>query len=90
MSGIAVAGLDSAGGAQLGGAAAPWSVDGGTIVVQGDPVAPHPPAPPHNLAPAMAQGSAWFTIDGVPVCRAGDLASCGHATTGRPWWTLPA
>ena len=45
------------------------------------------PGPPHD-APVMAQGSDWFKIDGVPVCREGHLASCGHATTGRGWFSI--
>jgi uncharacterized Zn-binding protein involved in type VI secretion len=31
---------------------------------------------------AMQQGSAFVAIAGKPVCRAGDLASCGHLATG--------
>lgn len=87
--GIAVKALDVAGGAQLAGPAAPWTVAGQTIVTLGDPIKPHPPAPPHTVTPRMVEGSGWFTVDGVPVCRQGHLASCGHATTGRDWWTLP-
>ena len=30
----------------------------------------------------MAEGSSWVTIDGIPICREGDLASCGHPATG--------
>lgn len=89
MKGIAVRTLDVAGGRQLAGHAAPWTVEGETIVCRDDPVEPHPPGPPHTADPKMAEGSSWFTIDGVPVCRQDHLATCGHATTGRSWWTLP-
>lgn len=85
--GITVKNIDSAGGTQIGGSGAPWTVDGQPIVLKGDPVAGHGYVP-HN-APSMVQGSAWMTIDGVPVCREGHLASCGHPTTGSDWFTLP-
>lgn len=85
MSGIAVRTLDSAGGVQLGGGQNFAKVEGQLVVVMGDPVTPHaPPILPHT-APFMAQGSSWFRINGIPVCRAGHLANCGHATTGRSW-----
>jgi len=87
--GIAVKALDFAGGAQIGGHATPWTVEGQTIVCLGDPVTPHEPGPPHMPDPRMAEGSSWFTVDGIPVCREGHLATCLHATTGRAWWTLP-
>lgn len=87
--GIAVVALDAAGGAQMGNQFAPWTVEGQTIVGVGDLVTPHAPGPPHSPAPpTMVTGSPWFSINGVPVCREGDLASCGHATTGRGWFTI--
>lgn len=86
--GIAVAQLDTAGGAQLAGGQGWFTVEGQPVVLQGDPVAPHG-LPPHSPAPVMAQGSSWMTLDGVPVVRAGHLASCGHPSTGRPWFTIP-
>jgi uncharacterized Zn-binding protein involved in type VI secretion len=49
-------------------------------VVLGDPVAGHG-EPPH-AAPVMAQASASVFAGGKPACRAGDAASCGHATSG--------
>lgn len=84
MPGIAVKGLDAAGGAQIAGGQGFVTVAGALVVVLGDPVEPHGP-PPHSPTPVMAQGSAWLTINGIPVCRAGHAASCGHATTGRDW-----
>jgi uncharacterized Zn-binding protein involved in type VI secretion len=33
-------------------------------------------------AAVIATGSAFVRIAGVPVVRAGDLATCGHAATG--------
>jgi uncharacterized Zn-binding protein involved in type VI secretion len=37
----------------------------------------------------MVEGSGWFTINGVPVVRTGNKASCGHEANGNPWMTLP-
>lgn len=88
--GIAVKALDEAGGAQLAGGQGWFQVEGQLVVLLGDPVTPHPPFPPHTTGPVMAEASDWMTIDGVPVCREGNAASCGHTTTGRSWWTLPS
>jgi len=58
----------------------PWAV-------VGSPVDSHAPCPlpASHCNATMAQGSNLVTIKGVPVCRAGDLASCGHAATGQSW-----
>jgi uncharacterized Zn-binding protein involved in type VI secretion len=60
-----------------------------SVLVNGIPVAtvgtkitahgefPHGPPPPGYL-PFMVTGSSIVKINGVPVCRNGDLASCGH------------
>ena len=85
--GIAVKALDAAGGSQLAGGQSWFRVAGQPVVLRGDPVAPHGD-PPH-AGPVMAQGSGWMTLDGTPVCRAGHLATCGHASSGRGWWTIP-
>lgn len=85
--GIAVVGKDSAGGSQLGGGQDSWFVEGAIIVLKGDPVKGHGKSP--HASPSMSEGSGWFTIDGVPVCREGHSASCGHKSTGRGWFTLP-
>lgn len=87
--GIAVMGLDSAGGTQLNGGQSFFKVEGQHVVLLGDAVESHPPIPPHTGAPTMAQGSGWMTLNGVPVCREGHLASCGHASTGRAWFRIP-
>ena len=85
--GIAVKALDSAGGAQLNGGQSFFSVESQPVVLLGDPITAHG-LPPH-AAPTMVEGSSWMTLNGVPVCRQGHLASCGHASTGRPWFTIP-
>lgn len=85
--GIAVRLLDRAGGRQLGGGQSFFSVDGQPVVVLGDAVEPH--APPVHKAPIkMVQASGWMSLNGVPVCHAGHLASCGHASTGRGWFNI--
>ncbi|HVG82365.1 MAG TPA: PAAR domain-containing protein, partial [Methylomirabilota bacterium] len=80
MPGIARKGLDAAGGVQLAGGQGSVHANGARVVVLGDPVAGHG-EPPH-AAPVMAQASASVFAGGKPVCRAGDAASCGHATSG--------
>lgn len=85
--GIAVNSLDSAGGTQLNGGQNFFSVEGENVILLGDPVAGHG-LPPH-AAPVMAEGSSWMTINGTPVCREGHAASCGHPSTGRPWFRIP-
>ena len=86
--GIAVKAADYAGGAQIAGGQNFVKIDGRLIVVKGDPVTPHPPKPPHSSSPKMVQGTSWFKINGIPVCRKGHKANCGHATTGRGWITI--
>lgn len=88
MTGITRKTLDTAGGAQRAGGQAWFRVDGQAVVLKGDLVTPHGP-PPHGPAPpVMVEGSDYVTISGVPVCRAGHVASCGHATTGAGWFTI--
>lgn len=90
MPGIAVRTLDSAGGPHMGGGQDWFIVDGEPVVVLGDQITPHG-LPPHGpLPPTMVEGSDWMSIDGIPVCREGHLASCGHASTGRGWYTIAA
>jgi uncharacterized Zn-binding protein involved in type VI secretion len=80
MPGLAREGLDAAGGTQLAGGQGSVHANGARVVVLGDPVAGHG-EPPH-AAPVMAQASASVFAEGKPVCRAGDPASCGHASSG--------
>jgi len=86
MTGIAVKALDSAGGAQLAGGQDFFIVQGQPVVVIGDPVQAH--GQQSHASPVMAEGESWFTVNGIPVCRAGHLATCGHASTGRAWFTV--
>jgi uncharacterized Zn-binding protein involved in type VI secretion len=79
MPGIARRGLDAAGGAQRGGGQGSVYADGALVVVLGDSVDGHGEGP--HAAPVMAGASAAVFAGGKPVCRAGDPASCGHAST---------
>lgn len=80
MPGIARVGTDSAGGIILGGGQSFVRVQGDLWAVLGDAVAGHG-LPPH-AGPTMAEGSQFVRINGIPVCRAGHAATCGHTATG--------
>lgn len=88
MPGIAVRSLDSAGGPQLAGNSGNFLVEGQPVVCVGDPVTPHGPPIPKHTGPTMAEGVGWFIINGKPVCREGNLADCGHPSTGRSWFQI--
>ena len=76
-------GVDVALGVQLGQKQSFVRVAGKLWVVLGDVNAPHPIGFPHVPGPdLMVTGSGLARINGIPVCRAGDLAGCGHPTTG--------
>lgn len=81
MASVLRVGLDMAGGLIVGPPLVPnVFVDGAPIVVVGTLIAPHGPTP-HDAA-AMAVGSATVFAGGLPVCRAGDLATCGDTGHG--------
>lgn len=86
MHGIARKTADMAGGRQLAGGQDFAAIDGLLIVLLGDPVEPHGSG--LHAHPHMAQGSPFVRVDGVPVCREGHLADCGHATTGSDYVRL--
>lgn len=88
MPGIVCQFVDIAGGTQLGGGQSKVRIRGQLAVVLGDPVEAHGVAP-HAPRPTMVEASPKFFISGNPVCRAGDHASCGHASTGRPFFNIP-
>jgi uncharacterized Zn-binding protein involved in type VI secretion len=80
MHGIARIGQDTAGGTILGALQDFVTVEGTRWAVQGDAIAGHG-IPPHD-APVMAEGSPCVTLNGIPACREGHLATCGHPATG--------
>lgn len=82
MPGIARMSVDSAGGTQLNGNQSFARCEGELIITIGDRVASHPPVPPHTGSPVMVEGSSFARINGIPICREGDQANCGHPSTG--------
>lgn len=82
MPGISRVGIDTAGGTIKGGKQVIATINGAFIAVVGDEVEPHGKGP-HGGA-VMVQGSAVFTINGIPVCLAGHKASCDDVATGDP------
>ena len=83
MPGASMVGVNTAGGTILGGGQGFVRAGGALWAVLGDAVAPHGPGP--HVAPVMAQGSAFVRINGIPVCIAGNAATCGHAADGLGW-----
>lgn len=86
MPGIARVGIDTAGATILGGGQDFARAEGALWAVLGDAVAGHGLAP--HAAPVMAQGSPFVRINGIPACRAGHTASCGHAATGSAFMRI--
>ena len=87
--GVARVGIDTAGGTELGGGQYFVRINGALITLLGDAVASHPPCPivPIHCGPVMAASSSLTRINGIYICRQGDVASCGHPSTGVSWVT---
>jgi uncharacterized Zn-binding protein involved in type VI secretion len=79
MGGVVRKGIDAAGGALLTGSPNVF-VNNAPAVCVGASVAPHGKSP-HSSA-VMVSGSKNVFINNKPVCRAGDLANCGHKASG--------
>lgn len=79
MPGICRKGVDSAGGV-LGNTQGTVFANGSEVVVNGDPVAGHGTGV--HAGPTMIAGSNNVFIGGIPVCNAGDSATCGHKASG--------
>ncbi|MCF6432910.1 PAAR domain-containing protein [Leisingera sp. MMG026] len=80
MPGVSRTSQDSAGGTITGVLVPTVAVNGTPVAVISAAVAPHGFGV--HGGPVMAQGSGTVFAGGIPVCRAGDAASCGHAATG--------
>lgn len=78
MTGIAKVGIDAAGGMIVGNLAPTVFVEGNPVAVQGAEVEPHG----RHRNQVMEGASENVFANGIPVCRAGDSASCGHAASG--------
>lgn len=80
MPGIARdAGTDVAGGADIQGSPDVF-VENKPVVRIGDAIAGHGRGP--HAAPVMATGSGTVFANNIAVCREGDVATCGHPTSG--------
>ena len=80
MSGICRVGIDTAGGVILGGGQNFVFANGSLVSVDNDPVQGHGPGV--HAGPVMIAGSKNVFINGIAVCNAGDLATCGHSASG--------
>ena len=85
--GVAVRAADVAGGQQTGESLQSFfNVESLLGVVMGDVIQSHGSG--GHAFPRMAEGLSWFKLNGIPACRAGHNATCGHQTTGRSWWRM--
>jgi uncharacterized Zn-binding protein involved in type VI secretion len=80
MPGIARVGVDTAGGTITGNLAPNVNINGSPIVVKGATVQGHGLGP--HASPTMDGCSSTVFANGIPVCREGDAATCGHPATG--------
>jgi uncharacterized Zn-binding protein involved in type VI secretion len=88
MHGVARRHLDTAAGLQIGVGQTWITVEDQLWIILGDVNTPHMPRPHTPGGDNMVQGSSWISIDGIPVCREGHLAGCGHPTTGSQFMFL--
>jgi uncharacterized Zn-binding protein involved in type VI secretion len=79
MPGVSRAGQDIAGSVIVSGSST-VRTNGSPTARVGDPVAGHGKAP--HSSPVMATGSPNVFANNIPVCRAGDIATCGHPASG--------
>lgn len=80
MAGIARVAVDFAGGSHIGGSQNSVFVNGLPAQVIFGPVAGH--GKHEHAGPHMITASGSVYAEGKGVCRAGDVASCGHVSTG--------
>jgi uncharacterized Zn-binding protein involved in type VI secretion len=88
MHGVARRNADVAHGSQIGANQTWITVESQLWMILGDVNQPHGQSPHVPGPDQMVQGSSWITIDGIPVCREGHLAGCGHPTTGSKFMFL--
>jgi len=80
MPGISRVGKDAAGGTIVGALAPTVIVNNSPIAVKGAPVSGHGRG--SHSGPVMVGSSGNVFANNIPVCRAGDAASCGHPASG--------
>ena len=86
MPGVAVCGIDTAGGIIQVGPNTGVTYNGSPLAVVGCQIVSHGPG--SHQGAAMVQGSVGLFINGIPVCFTGCRASCGDVATGRPNLTV--
>lgn len=86
MPGIAVCNLNSAGGIIRTGANTQVRFKGNPLAVIGCPIDSHGSGP-HQGA-RMVTGFPGVTIQGIPICIAGSVASCGDTADGQALLTV--
>lgn len=79
MSGVARMGIDVAGGEAITGSPN-VIVNGAGAVRLGDIISSHGDNPHDNAV--MVTASSTVFVNGIPLCRQGDVATCGHAISG--------
>lgn len=79
MPGIARKDTDIAGGTDIAGSPDVF-IENKAAVRIGDAIAGHGKG--LHAGPVMANGSGTVFINNIAVCREGDTANCGHATSG--------
>lgn len=79
-SGVARVAQDTAGGVITGVLAPTVFINGKNVAVMGATVAGHGSAP--HASPTMQGHSSRVFANGLPICREGDAATCGHSATG--------
>jgi len=80
MPGTSRVGKDAAGGTIVGVLAPTVIVNNSPIAVKGAAVSGHGRGP--HRGPVMVGASGSVFANNIPVCRAGDAASCGHPASG--------
>lgn len=81
MSGICRVGTDSAGGVITGvNQDGTVYANGSLVSVDADPVTPHGSGV--HAGPVMIANSKQVFINGIPVCKEGNTATCGHPASG--------
>jgi uncharacterized Zn-binding protein involved in type VI secretion len=80
MRGVTRTGIDTAGGVLLGRGNTTVYANGFLMSVLGDAVSDHGDGKHENAI--MVEASPNMFIGRIPICRLGDRASCGHASTG--------
>lgn len=83
MSAIALVGKSTAGAVIVGPGSSTVFADGSPISLNGDRVQNHSPSDsPHGRSPTVISSTGGVFVEGKPVVRVGDRATCGHSVSG--------